>query len=73
MTYQLIEHAENTKKRSRLPNRRPCETITCERSGSLYHLTIGSYPNGKAGEVFLDGGRSDSLLAGADMNGALRS
>lgn len=48
--------------RTRLPNRRPAETIAFERDGSRYCLTIGFYPDGRVGEVFLNHDRSDSLL-----------
>lgn len=48
--------------RNRLPNRRPAETIAFERDGSRYCLTVGYFPDGRAGEVFLNADRADSLL-----------
>jgi hypothetical protein len=48
--------------RNRLPNRRACETIAFERDGSRYCLTIGYFPDGRVGEIFLNADRSDSLL-----------
>jgi hypothetical protein len=48
--------------RNRLPNRRPCETIAFERNGSRYQMTVGYFPNGAVGEVFLNADRGDSLL-----------
>jgi len=48
--------------RDRLPNKRACETIAFERDGSQYQLTVGFYPDGRAGEVFLNADRSNSLL-----------
>jgi hypothetical protein len=48
--------------RSRLPNRRPAETIAFERDGSRYCLTVGYFPDGSVGEVFLNADRADSLL-----------
>jgi hypothetical protein len=48
--------------RNRLPNRRPAETIAFERDGSQYCLTIGYFPDGSVGEVFLNHDRGDSLL-----------
>ncbi len=48
--------------RNRLPNRRACETIAFERNGSHYQMTVGYFPNGQVGEIFLNADRSDSLL-----------
>jgi hypothetical protein len=48
--------------RKRLPNRRPSETISFERDGSQYQMTVGFFPSGAAGEIFLNHDRSDSLL-----------
>jgi hypothetical protein len=49
-------------KRDRLPNKRACETIAFERDGSHYQLTVGFYPDGRPGEIFLNADRSNSLL-----------
>jgi hypothetical protein len=48
--------------RDRLPNRRPAETIEFERDGSRYCLTVGYFPDGRVGEIFLNHNRGDSLL-----------
>jgi hypothetical protein len=48
--------------RDRLPNRRACQTIAFERDGSNYQMTVGFYPDGRPGEVFLNADRSNSLL-----------
>jgi hypothetical protein len=48
--------------RDRLPNRRPAETLAFERDGSRYCLTVGYFPDGRVGEVFLNADRADSLL-----------
>jgi hypothetical protein len=48
--------------RERLPNKRACESIAFERDGSRYQMTVGFYPDGRVGEVFLNADRSDSLL-----------
>jgi hypothetical protein len=48
--------------RDRLPNRRRAETIAFERDGSRYCLTVGYFPDGRVGEVFLSADRADSLL-----------
>lgn len=49
-------------RRDRLPNRRPAETIAFDRDGSKFQLTIGYFPDGRVGEVFLNADRGDSLL-----------
>jgi hypothetical protein len=48
--------------RDRLPNRRPAETLAFERDGSRYRMTVGYFPDGRCGEVFLNADRADSLL-----------
>jgi hypothetical protein len=48
--------------RNRLPHRRACETIAFERNGSHYQMTVGYFPDGCVGEIFLNADRSDSLL-----------
>ncbi|KJC37963.1 hypothetical protein UP06_30420 [Bradyrhizobium sp. LTSP857] len=49
-------------RRYRLPNRRPAETVAFERERSRYEMTVGYYPDGRPGEVFLNADRADSLL-----------
>jgi len=48
--------------RDRLPNKRACETVAFEQDGSQYCLTVGFYPDGRPGEIFLNHDRGDSLL-----------
>jgi ribonucleoside-diphosphate reductase alpha chain len=48
--------------RNRLPYRRAAETIAFERDGSHYQMTVGYFPSGTVGEIFLNADRSDSLL-----------
>lgn len=48
--------------RERLPNKRACETVSFERDGSQYQMTVGFYPDGRPGEIFLNHDRGDSLL-----------
>jgi hypothetical protein len=48
--------------RERLPSRRSCESIAFEQDGSRYRLTIGYFPDGRPGEIFLNHDRGDSLL-----------
>ena len=48
--------------RNRLRNRRPAMTLAFERDGSKYQMTVGYFPDGSIGEVFLNADRADSLL-----------
>jgi hypothetical protein len=48
--------------RNRLPNRRLNETVGFEHNGSRYRLSIGFFPDGRPGEVFLNHDCGDSLL-----------
>lgn len=41
-----------------LPQRRNCETISFRADGLLYHATIGFYPDGRLGEIFLNCAKS---------------
>ncbi len=41
--------------RERLPDRRQAETVDLHYGGRRYHLTIGEYPDGSPGEVFVHG------------------
>jgi hypothetical protein len=55
--------------RIRLPDRRAAETVELEHGGSRFAVTIGFYPDGRPGEVFVHGIRTgsslDALLADA--------
>ncbi len=48
--------------REPLHNRRINQTQTFERDGIRITLTVGFYPNGVPGEVFLNADRADSML-----------
>ena len=48
--------------RRTLPNKRSAETIAFERHGSQYRMTVGYFPDGAIGEIFLNADRADSLL-----------
>jgi len=48
--------------RERLPSRRPAITTAFERDGARFEMTIGHYPDGRVGEVFLNTNRANSLL-----------
>jgi hypothetical protein len=46
--------------RERLPNRREAEILELEVNGLKYTCTVGRYPDGRVGEVFLNSHKSDS-------------
>jgi hypothetical protein len=48
--------------RERLPNRRAAETLAFERDNLKYQRTIGLYPDGRIGEIFLSAAHANSLL-----------
>ena len=50
--------------RERLPDRRQAETVDLWHGGRRYHLTIGEYPDGRPGEVFVHG-----ATVGSDVDG----
>ena len=55
--------------RHRLPNRRPSETFNLQfNDGRRIHLTIGFYPEGDIGEVFLHGGKTGSDADGLNAD-----
>jgi hypothetical protein len=62
MEIEQSPEARDALRRDRLPNKRACETIAFERDGSRYQMTVGFYPDGRPGEIFLNADRSDSLL-----------
>jgi ribonucleoside-diphosphate reductase alpha chain len=54
-----------TQERERLANRRPSETFELEVAGLRYTATIGRFPDGRVGEIFLNNHKSNSA---ADTN-----
>jgi hypothetical protein len=46
--------------RNRLPNRRPAESFELQVEGLRYTATVGRFPDGKIGELFLSNRKSDS-------------
>jgi hypothetical protein len=46
--------------RERLPNRRAAETFDVEAGGLHYTTTIGFYPDGRIGEIFLENHKQGS-------------
>ncbi len=55
--------------RERLSDRRQAETVDLWHGGRRYHLTVGEFPDGKPGEIFLHGAKpgSDTDLLGDDI------
>jgi hypothetical protein len=51
--------------RARLPNRRPAETFRLEVGGLAFTCTVGRFPDGSIGELFLNNHKSNSQ---ADTN-----
>ena len=49
--------------RERLPNRRESETLDMHFGGRRFHVTIGRFPDGRVGEIFVHG-----YKAGTDMD-----
>lgn len=56
------EFKTNVRGRDRLPNRRPAISTSFERDGARFEMTAGYYPDGRAGEIFLNADRANSLL-----------
>jgi ribonucleoside-diphosphate reductase alpha chain len=48
--------------RQRLPNRRMNETVELDFDGTTYAITVGLYPDGRPGEVFVHGSKVGSAL-----------
>jgi hypothetical protein len=61
--------------RQRLPNRRSCETFELEIFGLKYTATVGRFPDGRIGEVFLQnhkpGSQSDANARDAAVAASL--
>lgn len=51
--------------RRALPDRRSAETLDFSHDGIRYTLTVGFYPDGQPGEIFIDGPKAGS---GAQVN-----
>ena len=48
--------------RARLPNRRGCELVDFESGGLRFTASIGRYPDGKVGEMFIDNHKVGSTI-----------
>ncbi|THD53476.1 MAG: hypothetical protein E8A46_11005 [Bradyrhizobium sp.] len=57
--------------RYRLPDRRASQNIAFERDNLKYHMTVGLYPDGRIGEVFLNAEHVNSLLDVLAHDGAI--
>jgi hypothetical protein len=54
--------ARDAPRRDSLPNRRASQNIAFERDNLNYQMTVGLYPDGRTGEVFLNAEHANSLL-----------
>jgi ribonucleoside-diphosphate reductase alpha chain len=57
--------------RTRLPNRRQAETFELEVAGLNYTCTIGRFPDGRIGELFLSNHKSNSAADVAARDAAI--
>ena len=48
--------------RERLPNKRQAVTTAFERDNLHFQMTVGFYPDGRTGEIFLNAEHANSLL-----------
>lgn len=53
--------------RRTLPQRRYCETFELQHGGNVSRVTLGRYPDGRVGEVFITGAK-----VGSDLEASLR-
>jgi hypothetical protein len=62
-----------TSRREALPNRRYCETFDVEFGGfnRNHTITAGYYPDGRIGEVFINGGKSGEQVESIARDGAV--
>lgn len=58
----LIEPNESVNPRRRLPSRRTCETFTFQHNGADFTASLGRYPDGTIGELFIAAGHANSAL-----------
>jgi hypothetical protein len=57
--------------RNRLPNRRPAESFELEVQGLRYTATVGHFPDGTIGELFLSNHKSSSSADTAARDSAI--
>jgi hypothetical protein len=65
---QITDH-----QRRALPSRRGCETFELRHGArnTLFHVTVGRYPDGTMGEVFISGAKAGSDLEAVARDGAV--
>jgi hypothetical protein len=57
--------------RNKLPDRRRAETRTFEHAGAHFRLTLGFFPDGRVGELFLNHDHCDSALDALAQDAAI--
>jgi hypothetical protein len=57
--------------RDTLPQRRAAETFVLRFWNQDFSVTVGSYPNGRAGEVFVDGAKTGADTAATARDAAV--
>lgn len=57
--------------RERLPNRRSSENLSFELGGISYHATVGMYPDGRPGEIFISSHKAGSATDVAARDAAI--
>lgn len=59
--------------RSTLPYRRSCESFELNHGGqnAMFHVTLGRYPDGTIGEVFISGAKAGSEVEAVARDGAV--
>lgn len=57
--------------RTRLPNRRACETFNFECAGFHYTANIGRFDDGRLAEIFISNGKAGSALDTAAKDAAV--
>src|SRR5262245_54973656 len=59
--------------RNTLPQRRYCETFELRHGGqnTMFHVTLGRYPDGSIGEVFIGGAKAGSEVEAVARDGAV--
>ena len=57
--------------RNRLDNRRPSETFDISFGGHVYTVTVGFFPDGRVGEIFIAGRKAGSQADDAARDAAI--
>ena len=70
----MTEHVPITdQRRNALPHRRASETFELRHGklNTLFHVTLGHYPDGTIGEVFISGAKAGSEVEAVARDGAV--